>query len=49
MNLIKIAILLKKSFTEFYDIKLYRKQAEKQFSVKQYTLTHKKIIVDEEK
>lgn len=49
MNLIKIATTLKKRFSEFYDIKLYRKQAEKQFIVKQYTLTHKKIIVDEEK
>jgi hypothetical protein len=46
MNLIKIAIMLRKKFAEFYDIKQYKKQASEQFIVKHYKIDSRKIIVD---
>lgn len=49
MNLITIVIMLKRKFSEFYDIKQYRQHASEQFVVKQYTPTNQKIMVDEEK
>ena len=49
MNLVKIATMQRKKFSEFYDIKHYRKQAAEQFIVKLYKVDSKKIIVDEEK
>lgn len=49
MNLIKIATVLKNKFSEFYDIKLYRKKASNQVAINQYITNEKKIIVDEEK
>ena len=48
MNLIKIAILVKRKFLEFYEIKLYRKQAAEQLIVKKYNLNNQTIIVDKE-
>ncbi len=48
MNLIKIAIMLRRKFSEFYDIKQYRKQASEQLVVRQY-ISNQKIIVDEER
>ena len=49
MNLIKIAILLKRRFSEFYEIKQYRMHASSQFVVRHYTLNNQKIVIDEEK
>ena len=49
MNLIKIVTLLKKKFSEFYDIKLYRKHASDHFVVRRYTTNNQRVIVDEEK
>lgn len=49
MNLIKIAVLVKKRFAEFYEIRLYRKQSADHFTVKQYKTSNQEIIVDGEK
>ncbi len=49
MNIIKIALLLKKKFSEFYDIKQYKKQSTEQLIVKKYAINNQKIIIDEEK
>ena len=49
MNLLKIAILLKRRFSEFYDVKQYRMQASEQLVVRKYTVNNQKIIIDEEK
>lgn len=49
MRLVKIVIMLKKRFAEFYDIKQYKKHASEQIVVRQYTLSSKKITIDEEK
>lgn len=49
MNLIKIAVMAKRKFSEFYDVKRYRKQASQQLVVKRYALGRRKIMVDEEK
>ena len=49
MNLIKIAIMLKRRFSEFYEIKQYKTQASEQFVVRHYTLNNQKIVIDEEK
>lgn len=49
MNLIKIATMLKKKFSEFYDIKLYNNHASDHFVVRRYTTNNQRIIVDEEK
>ncbi|MBI2652277.1 hypothetical protein HYX00_02320 [Candidatus Woesearchaeota archaeon] len=49
MNLIKIAITLKNKFSEFYEVNLYRKQASRQFVVRQYKINNQKITINEEK
>lgn len=49
MNIIKIAIMLKRKFSEFYDVKQYRIQPSEQFVVRKYNLNNQKIIIDEEK
>ncbi|MBS3113692.1 hypothetical protein J4448_01200 [Candidatus Woesearchaeota archaeon] len=49
MNLIKIAILLKKKFSEFHDIKQYKIQASEQFVVRHYTVNNQKITINKEK
>ena len=48
MNLTKITILLKRKFSEFYDIKHYKKQSLNQFIVKEYTINNQEITVKEE-
>lgn len=40
---------MKRKFSEFYDIKQYKKQASEQFIVKHYKIDSRKIIVDEGK
>ena len=47
MNLVKIATMQRKKFSEFYDIKHYRKQMSKQFVVRQYKINSQKVIIDE--
>jgi len=47
MDLIKIALLLKKKFLEFYDVKVYRKHSSEQLIVKKYSINNQKIIIDE--
>lgn len=49
MNPIKIAILLKNKFSEFYDIKQYKIQASEQFVVRHYTANNQKITINKEK
>ena len=49
MNLIKIVMLVKRKFSEFYEIKLYRKHAAQQITVRNYTINSQKVVVDEEK
>ena len=46
MNIIIIAIT-KKSFSEFYDIRQYKKHASGQFVVRKYAANNKKIILNE--
>lgn len=46
MNLIIIAIT-KKNFSQFYDIKQYKKHASEQFVVRKYAIGSKKIILNE--
>ncbi|MDP3765567.1 MAG: hypothetical protein Q8R04_03575 [Nanoarchaeota archaeon] len=48
MNLIKIVMLLKSKFSEFYDIKQYARHSSQQFVVRQY-ISHRKITIDKEK
>lgn len=48
MKLIKIAILMRKRFAEFYEVRLYRKHSAEQFVVKHYKVNSQAIIVDEE-
>ena len=48
MNLTKIAVLPKRKFSEFYDIKQYREQSIEQLVVRKYTTDNQKIIVDKE-
>ena len=49
MNMIKIAVLLKKKFSEFYEIKQYKIPASEQFVVSNYALNNQKITIDKEK
>ncbi|MEK6828326.1 MAG: hypothetical protein AABX78_03165 [Nanoarchaeota archaeon] len=49
MNMIKIAISLKKKFSEFYDIKQYKVQASEQFVVRHYTANNQKVTINKEK
>ena len=48
MNIVKIALVLKRKFSEFYDIKHYKKQSLNQFIVKEYTINNQEITVKEE-
>ena len=47
MYLIKIAVLMKKGFAEFYGIRLYKKQSAEQFVIKHYKINSQAIIIDE--
>lgn len=49
MKRIKIALLAKRRFPEFYDIRMYRKHASGQLIVRRYSVNGKKLVVDEEK
>ena len=49
MKPIEIAILMKRKFSEFYDIKEYKKQTSEQLVVRRYAANNQKIIVDEKK
>jgi len=42
-------VLLKRKFSEFYDIRQYRKQATEQLVVKTHAISYQKITVNEEK
>lgn len=43
MNAIRIIALLKIKFSEFYDIKHYKKFATEQFVIKKYYINNQKI------
>lgn len=43
MNMIRIAALLKRKFSEFYDIKHYKKFATEQLLIKKYYTNNQKI------
>lgn len=47
MSMIKIALLLKRRFPEFYDIRHYGKQASEQLVVKSYSTNYQKITIEE--
>ena len=47
MNLIKIVLTFPKIFSEFYDIKKYRKQATSHVIVRKYNLSSSKIVLEE--
>ncbi|MBI2654006.1 hypothetical protein HYX02_04300 [Candidatus Woesearchaeota archaeon] len=49
MNTIKIATMLKKRFSEFFDIKHYGRQASEQLVVKKYSINNRRITINEEK
>ena len=49
MNLIKIVIHLKCKFSEFYDIKEYKKQASEKLVVTHCAINNQKITIDEKK
>jgi len=49
MNLIKIALTMGKRFSEFYDIKKYRKQTTSHIIVRKYNLSSSKIVLNEGK
>jgi hypothetical protein len=49
MKLIKIAVLMKKRFAEFYEVRIYRKHSAEQLIVKKYFVNSQEIIVDGEK
>jgi len=49
MKLIKIVVLMKKRFAEFYEIRIYRKHSAEQLIVKKYAVNTHEIIVDGEK
>ena len=46
---IKFVLMMKRIFSEFYEIKRYRKQPSEQFVVKKYSINHRKITINEEK
>lgn len=47
MNTIKIMLLLKKKFLEYYEIKQYKKHSIEQLIIKKYDINNQKIIIDE--
>ncbi len=47
MNITKIAVIVKRNFSEFYGIMLYRKMPSEQLTVKQYSVD--KLIAIKEK
>ena len=49
MNIVKIAVLMKKRFAEFYEIRLYRRHSAEQLIVKKYAANNREIIVDGKK
>lgn len=49
MSSIKITLLIRKKFAEFFEMRLYRKHPTNQFMVKHYKTNNPKIIIDEEK
>lgn len=49
MKFVRIAVMMKRAFSESYDIKLYARQPSEELSVKKYAAGNQKIIVDEER
>lgn len=49
MNLIKVAIIMKMKFSEFYDVKKYITHPSEQLVVKRYNTHNRKITINEEK
>ncbi|MBI2660456.1 hypothetical protein HYX07_04810 [Candidatus Woesearchaeota archaeon] len=49
MSTIKIMLLLKRKFSEYYDIRQYKKKHADQIIVKKYSAGNREIIIDEEK
>ena len=46
---IKFVLMVKRIFSEFYEIKRYRKQPQEQFVVKKYSINNREIAINEEK
>lgn len=49
MSMIKIAIMVKREFSEFYEVRHYKKHASEQLNVRQYATNGSKIVIDGEK
>lgn len=49
MNIIKISILLKNGFLEYYDCKKYKTHSQDKLTIRRYTINNQKIIVGEGK
>ncbi len=43
MNIVRIVVMLKRKFSEFYDIKHYKKFATEQLVIKKYYINNQKI------
>ena len=49
MNIIKISTVLKREFSDYFDIKGYKTQSLEQFVVRRYALNNQKITINKEK
>ena len=49
MNTIRIMLLLKRKFSEYYDIRQYKKKHACQIIVKKYSAGNREVIIDEER
>ena len=47
MNTLKIMLLLKRKFSEYYDIRHYKEQPAEQVIVKKYAANSQEVIIDE--
>ena len=47
MNLIKITVMVKREFSELYEIREYKKHASEQLVVRSYIIGAYKLVVDE--
>lgn len=46
MKYIKIMLLMKREFSEYYEIKHYNPQPAVQIAVKKYSVQYQKVVVD---
>lgn len=49
MNIIKISVLSKNEFSEYYEYKKYKINPKDKLTIRRYAINNQKIIVDEGK